>query len=100
MLVCARLQHVAGTQWGTRRYMNMDHLTQPEDELLSDIIASWSTVTKRLKLFLRKNLDTICPIELCLQIDSQIQNSNVEESPQILFDLEALFQPFLNTYKK
>lgn len=39
MLVCARLRHVAGTQWGTRRYMNMDHLTKMEDDLLSDIIA-------------------------------------------------------------
>ena len=39
MMVCARLRHVAGTQWGTRRYMNMEHLTKPEEELLSDIIA-------------------------------------------------------------
>ncbi len=39
MLVCARLRHVAGTQWGTRRYMSMDHLSKPEEELLSDIIA-------------------------------------------------------------
>ena len=39
MLVCARLRHVAGTQWGTRRYMNMDHLSKLEDDLLSDIIA-------------------------------------------------------------
>ena len=39
MLVCARLRHVAGTQWGTRRYMNMEHLSKPEDDLLSDIIA-------------------------------------------------------------
>ena len=39
MPVCARLRHVAGTQWGARRYMNMDHLTKPEDGLLSDIIA-------------------------------------------------------------
>ena len=38
MLVCARLRHVAGTQWGARRYMNMDHLTKPENELLSNII--------------------------------------------------------------
>ena len=28
MLVCARLRHVAGTDWGTRRYMNMDHLLE------------------------------------------------------------------------
>ena len=35
MLVCARLRHVAGTDWGTKRYMNMDHLSKPEDDLLS-----------------------------------------------------------------
>ena len=39
MLVCARLRHVAGTQWGTRRYMNIDHLSKPEEELLSNIIS-------------------------------------------------------------
>ena len=26
MLVCARLCHVAGTQWGNKKYMNMKHL--------------------------------------------------------------------------
>jgi transposase-like protein len=26
MLVCARLRHVAGTQWGTKKYMSMKHL--------------------------------------------------------------------------
>ena len=26
MLVCARLRHVAGTQWGAKKYMNMKHL--------------------------------------------------------------------------
>lgn len=26
MLVCARLRHVAGTQWGNKIYMNMKHL--------------------------------------------------------------------------
>lgn len=26
MLVCARLRHVAGTQWGNKKYMNMRHL--------------------------------------------------------------------------
>lgn len=26
MLVCARLRHVAGTQWGSKKYMNMKHL--------------------------------------------------------------------------
>lgn len=28
MLVCAWLRHMARTQWGTRCYMNMDHLTK------------------------------------------------------------------------
>ena len=32
MLVCARLRHVAGTQWGNKKYMNMKHLeTAAED---------------------------------------------------------------------
>ena len=26
MPVCARLHHVAGTQWGNKKYMNMKHL--------------------------------------------------------------------------
>ena len=28
MLVCARLRHVAGSSWGNKRYMNMDHLLE------------------------------------------------------------------------
>lgn len=39
MLVCARLRHVAATNWSSRRYMNMDHLFKPEEDQLSDIIA-------------------------------------------------------------
>ena len=39
MLVCARLRHVAGTQWGSKRYMNMDHLTHAEKDSTSDDIA-------------------------------------------------------------
>ena len=32
MLVCARLRHVAGTQRGNKKHMNMKHLkTAPED---------------------------------------------------------------------
>lgn len=26
MLVCARLRHIASSEWGTKRYLNMDHL--------------------------------------------------------------------------
>ena len=26
MLVCTQLRHVAGTQWGNKKYMNMKHL--------------------------------------------------------------------------
>lgn len=32
MLVCARLRHVAGTQWGSKKYMNMKHLEAACDE--------------------------------------------------------------------
>ena len=32
MLVCARLCYVAASEWGTKRYMNMDHLREMEIE--------------------------------------------------------------------
>ena len=32
MLAAARLRHIAGTQWGTKRYMNMDRLTELKQE--------------------------------------------------------------------
>ena len=34
MLVCARLRHVAGTQWGCKKYMSMRHLEAMEADLL------------------------------------------------------------------
>ena len=34
MLVCARLRHVAGTQWGCKKYMNMKHLEVALDDAL------------------------------------------------------------------
>ena len=34
MLVCARLRHVAGTQWGCKKYMNMKHLEADLDDAL------------------------------------------------------------------
>ena len=30
--VCARLRHVAGTQWGNKKYMNMKHLEAALDD--------------------------------------------------------------------
>ena len=32
ILVCARLRHVAGTQWGSKKYMNMKHLETALDD--------------------------------------------------------------------
>ena len=32
MLVCARLRHAAGTNWGLKRYMNMEHLLKMDVE--------------------------------------------------------------------
>ena len=32
MLVCARLRHVAGTQWGNKKYMNVKHLEAALDD--------------------------------------------------------------------
>lgn len=38
MLVCARLRHVVGTQWGNKKYMNMKHMDNL-DSNESDFIA-------------------------------------------------------------
>ena len=32
MLVCARLRHMAGTQWGNKKYMSMKHLKTLADQ--------------------------------------------------------------------
>ena len=32
MLVCARLRHVAGTQWGNKKYLNTKHLEYANSE--------------------------------------------------------------------
>ena len=36
MLVCARLRHVAATDWGSKRYLNMDHLFELEFQRQAD----------------------------------------------------------------
>ena len=36
MLAAARLRHIAGTKWGTRRYMNMDRLREMQNEILAE----------------------------------------------------------------
>ncbi len=35
MLAAARLRHIAGTRWGTRKYMNMDRLQEQKAELMA-----------------------------------------------------------------
>lgn len=40
MLAAARLRHVAGTRWGTRRYMNMDRLREFKQEQEAGIVMS------------------------------------------------------------
>jgi len=35
MLAAARLRHIAGTRWGTRRYMNMKRLREMQNEDLA-----------------------------------------------------------------
>lgn len=36
MLVCARLRHVAASEWGSKRYMDMEHLFKMEIEQPND----------------------------------------------------------------
>jgi transposase-like protein len=40
MLVGARLRHVAGTRWGTHRYLDMEHLRLKTDEARSEAMAA------------------------------------------------------------
>ena len=35
MLVAARLRHVSGTKWGTRKYLDMEHLNQSQSEAMA-----------------------------------------------------------------
>lgn len=37
MLAAARLRHIAGTQWGSKRYMNMDRLKELKQERLLEL---------------------------------------------------------------
>jgi transposase-like protein len=32
MLVAARLRHISGTKWGTRRYLDMDRIHEAREE--------------------------------------------------------------------
>ncbi|MEO0811215.1 MAG: IS256 family transposase [Myxococcota bacterium] len=36
MLVAARLRHVSGTKWGTRKYLDMEHLNQSQSEAVAN----------------------------------------------------------------
>lgn len=47
------LRHVAGTDWGTKRYMNMDHLLEMDAEL-NESKVGWLQATERSKQYLRK----------------------------------------------
>ena len=40
MLAAARLRYIAGTKWGTRRYMNMDRLKELKQERQEAMLAS------------------------------------------------------------
>ena len=54
MMVCARLRHVAGTQWGCKKYMNMKHLEAAIDDAF---IAGRLQVCRSLQINLRIILD-------------------------------------------
>ena len=54
MLACARLRHVAGTQWGCKKYMNMKHLGGGSGRRLRCRLTSLS---RSLQINLRINLD-------------------------------------------
>lgn len=112
MLVCARLRHVAGAQWGVKRYMNMDHLYEMDIQEESDIIAGYQTA----KINLRKIIDTICLLKngfILSPFSNMIFNSfslflHFLKSDDLLFNFNSFEKytfrffgiiPFLNTSK-
>ncbi len=38
MLVCARRRHVAGSSWGEKRYMNMEHLLEIDNSQFDTLV--------------------------------------------------------------
>ena len=65
MLVCARLRHVAGTQWGSKKYMNMKHLEAAHGRRLYCRLTSFS---RSLQINLRINLDGTNSTRDCSQM--------------------------------
>ncbi len=61
MLVCARLRHVTSSEWGTKRYLNMEHLTASCTALLTKPgrTGVWQPRRLSLKMNLRKTIDSI-----------------------------------------
>lgn len=55
MLVCVRLRYAVGTQWGSKKYMNMKHLEAPPENasLPADFIHSRACKPICAKLFTR-----------------------------------------------
>ena len=64
MLVCARLRHVAGTQWGSKKYMNMKHLEAAHGRRLYCRLTSFS---RSLQTILRTNLDLLTKAKILLK---------------------------------
>ena len=54
MLVCARMRHVAGTQWGNKKYMNMKHLEAALDNALEMSRNVQSGNTQNLKSMVKQ----------------------------------------------
>ena len=59
MLVCARLRYVSGTDWGAKRYLNMQHLFELEKEEINEQKSTgWFDSLPMAFLNLRKIIDT------------------------------------------
>ena len=78
MLICARLRHVAGTQWGNKKYMNMKHLEAPlrTPPFLADFIHA-----KPCKPFCKKLLT----LPTCFHSAEKKHSSKTPWQEQVLF---------------
>lgn len=85
MLVCVRLRHVAGTQWGNKKYMNMKHLEAAvEDASIAGCLHSF------------QSLQTI----LCKILDTTMADTEKRRQAEAYQFLQPAADSFLRTHVK
>lgn len=95
MLVCVRLRHVAGIQWGNKKYMNRRHLEMAMEDISIADWPGWNSgetdpANTREKLHIRHGLrceQTVYGHRLATGIADRVSNYQTESGENILYSL-------------